>query len=75
MSSMKEQRHISVSEVEFIRREVSLLLVLVGIVAWMQKGNTIVCRNILLVQDRSTFHEKNLASAEPWCHSSLFPLY
>ena len=50
-------------------------IVLVGIVAWMQKGNTTVGRNILLVRDRSTFHEKNLVSAEPWCHSSLFPLY
>ena len=42
-----------------------LLIVLVGIVAWMQKGNTTVCRNILLVRNRSTFHQKNLASAEP----------
>ena len=48
---------------------------LVGIVAWMQKGNTTVCRNILLVLDRSTFHEQNLAYAEPLCHSSCFPLY
>ena len=47
----------------------------VGIVAWMQKGNTTVCRNILLVRDRSYYHVKNLASAEPWCHSCLFPLY
>ena len=39
------------------------------------KGNTTACRNILLVQDRSIFHEKNLASEGPWCHSSLFPLY
>ena len=38
---------------------------LVGIVAWMQKGNNTVCRSILLVQDRSTFYEKNLASADP----------
>ena len=50
-------------------------LVLVGIVAWMQKGNTTACRNILLLRDRSTFHEKNLASVEPWCHFSLLPLY
>ena len=50
-------------------------LVLVEIVAWIQKGNATVCRNILLFWDRRTFHERSLASAESWCHSSLFPLY
>ena len=54
---------------------VRILVVLVGKVTWTHKGNTTVCRNILLIRDRSTFHEKNLASAEPWCHSSLLPLY
>ena len=52
-----------------------VIVVLVGVVAWMQKDNTTVFRNILLVRDRSTFHEKNQTSAESWCHSFLFPLY
>ena len=34
-----------------------LLLVLVAIVAWMQKGSTAVQRNILLALNSSTFHE------------------
>ena len=49
-------------------------VVLVAIVAWMQKGSTTVKRNILLVLNRSTFQEWNLALAEPWCHSSLLLL-
>ena len=57
------------------RTNISWTVVLVGSVAWMQKGNTTVCGNILLVLDRSPFHQKNLASAEPWCHSSLFPFF
>ena len=51
------------------------LIVLVVVVAWMQKGNTTVSRNLFLVQDRSTFNEKNIVFSEPWCHYSLFPLY
>ena len=43
--------------------------VLVGIVAWMEKGSTTVQRNILLAFNSNTFHEKNLAPAEPWWHS------
>ena len=26
-------------------------------------------------EKRSTFHENNLASADPWCYTTLFPLY
>ena len=34
-----------------------LAVVLVAIVAWMQKGSTTVQRNILLALNSSTFHE------------------
>ena len=49
-------------------------LVLVAIVAWMKKGSTTVHRNILLALNSSTFHEYDLAPAEPWWHSSLLLL-
>ena len=55
-------------------KNVNHCVVLVAIVAWMQKGSTTFQRNIFLALNSSIFHEKNLAPAKPWLHSSLLLL-
>ena len=41
-------------------------IALVAIVTWMENCSTTVYEDFLQVDLRSTFHQKNLANAEPW---------